>query len=333
MGAEFDTCDVGGAYFHGTPTPPEEGGRAVFAEVPKYLHKFGAYQTHNEQGHKNYLRILGNMPGRKDAGAIWARRYDSFLLGIGMRQSVVDRRLFIIATDEGTLMAHIHVDDTRLTFTNRRMRAWFMEKWSAEFDEKPMKSELDEDFVGVTRSVPRSGTIEYTCGGVIKSMHELIKPHPLGQGVTDAYPMSATAPREIATDSTGAQELVMATTCYKYVAALRMLLLDMRVGAEQMDPTPMYTDSQILLDGTDCERLVKSSRWLASRYAMIRYGKACGVINPIKVPGEDNVADIVTKALTGQVFRKHRATLLGHAWWRQGAAATAQTEAESAQTE
>ena len=400
LGAEFDTCDVGGAYFHGTPTPPEEGGRAVFAEVPKYLHKFGAYPTHNEQGHKNYLRILGNMPGRKDAGAIWARRYDSFLLGIGMRQSVVDRRLFIIATDEGTLMAHIHVDDTRLTFTNRRMRAWFMEKWSAEFDEKPMKSELDEDFVGVTRSVPRSGTIEYTCGGVIKSMHELIKPYPLGQGVTDAYPMSATAPRElreapsvknplvpeltpiartscgtigfivmhvrpdayfafcvlcrymhearltkrafshllrlawyivgtadmplvihsedsreaeagtswdktglftawvdtshgnaedgasyggfiimnkgggalawkckaqeIATDSTGAQELVMATTCYKYVAALRMLLLDMRVGAEQIDPTPMYTDSQILLDGTDCERLVKSSRWLAS---------------------------------------------------------------------
>ena len=62
----------------------------------------------------------------------------------------------------------------------------------------------------------------------------------------------------------------MATTCYKYVAALRMLLLDMRVGAEQMDPTPMYTDSQILLDETDCERLVKSSRWLASRYAMIR---------------------------------------------------------------
>ena len=138
--------------------------------------------------------------------------------------------------------------------------------------------------------------------------------------------------QEIATDSTGAQELVMATTCYKYVAALRMLLLDMRVGAEQMDPTPMYTDSQILLNGTDCERLVKSSRWLASRYAMIRYGKACGVINPIKVPGEDNVADIVTKALTGQVFRKHRATLLGHAWWCQDAAATAQTEAEPAQT-
>ena len=72
-----------------------------------------------------------------------------------------------------------------------------MDKWSTEFDEKPMKSELDEDFVGVTRSVPRSGTIEYTCGGVIKSMAELITPYPLGPSITVAYPMSAGAPREL----------------------------------------------------------------------------------------------------------------------------------------
>ena len=59
---------------------------------------------------------------------------------------------------------------------------------------------------------------------------------------------------------------------------------------------------------------------------MIRYGKACGIVNPVKVPGPNNVADIVTKALTGELFQKHRATLLGHAWWiRDGTASQVPT--------
>ena len=86
------------------------------------MHHYGDYPTHDMAGRKNYLRITGNMPGRKDAGAIWARRYDGFLKRIGMRQSVVDRRLFVLSTDRGTLFAYIHVDDTRLTFDNPELR-------------------------------------------------------------------------------------------------------------------------------------------------------------------------------------------------------------------
>ena len=51
---------------------------------------------------------------------------------------------------------------------------------------------------------------------------------------------------------------------------------------------------------------------------MIRHGKAQGTIDPIKVSGADNVADIVTKALTGADFEKHRAIILGHAFWKRG---------------
>ena len=108
----------------------------------------------------------------------------------------------------------------------------------------------------------------------------------------------------------------MATSCYKYVLALRMLLLDLRMHADPMGPTPLFTDSQILLDGSNCEKLAKSSRWLSSRYAMIRHGRACGLIDPIKVKSEDNVADIVTKPLTGEAFIRHRATILGLAHWK-----------------
>ena len=71
---------------------------------------------------------------------------------------------------------------------------------------------------------------------------------------------------------------------------------------------------QILLGGSNCEKLAKSSRWLSARYAMIRHGKAHGTIAPTKVSGADNLADIVTKALTGAQFEKLRGVLLGHAY-------------------
>ena len=60
-----------------------------------------------------------------------------------------------------------------------------------------MKITLDEDFVGVRRTVTDPHTVEYSCRGVIKSMSELIKPYPLAPGVTDAWPMSPNATREL----------------------------------------------------------------------------------------------------------------------------------------
>ena len=67
----------------------------------------------------------------------------------------------------------------------------------------------------------------------------------------------------------------------------------------------MYTDSKTLIDGTDCERLVRSSRWLAAKYAMLRWGLACGTITL------DNIADLMTKPITGLRFFILRARVLG----------------------
>ncbi len=50
---------------------------------------------------------------------------------------------------------------------------------------------------------------------------------------------------------------------------------------------------------------------MATRYAMIRWGLARKTIRLMKVPAADNVADIVTKCLTGAAFIRHRATILG----------------------
>ena len=391
------------------------------------------------------------MPGRKDAGVIWAKRYDEFLINkCGMRQSVVDRRLFALVDSDGTLLAHVHVDDTRLTFTSLKKREWFLRLWDAEFgDDAASKSKLvdrpfDKDFVGIKRHVVDANTVEYSCLGVIKNLHDLIKAHGLPPGSSAQWPMSADATRElrdsepsakyphipekvelarkicgtigfvathtrpdayfgfcflarfqgprltervfthllrlawylvgtkelplvihndrvipgkawgrsglitawvdsshgnadggrsyggfvimnngggalawkciphpIATDSPGAQELMMGTACLKYIMGMRMLLLDLGVPADEMGPTTMMTDSQIMLDGTACEKLVKLSRWLAARYAMIRNGIASKLIDPTKVEGKMNVADILTKPLCGLDFNAHRRTILG----------------------
>ena len=112
-------------------------------------------------------------------------------------------------------------------------------------------------------------------------------------------------------DSTGAAELRMGSLAYKYILALRTLQVDLDIGVAPTRPTVLFTDAQAMIDGTGCERLKKSSRWMASRYAMIRWGLACGTIDLRKADAADNCADIVTKCLTGEAFFRYRRTILG----------------------
>jgi hypothetical protein len=112
-------------------------------------------------------------------------------------------------------------------------------------------------------------------------------------------------------DSSAAAELRLATLAYKYVVAARFLQCELEVGAAPAEPTPLYLDAQAVLDGTNCERLAKASRWMAMRYAMLRWGIACGTIAPRKLLTAMNPADGLTKCLTGKPFENGRARLLG----------------------
>ena len=57
------------------------------------------------------------MPGRRDAGKIWQETYDEFLTGFGLVPTSFDPRCFCLSNDDGDLIALIHVDDSRMTFT------------------------------------------------------------------------------------------------------------------------------------------------------------------------------------------------------------------------
>ena len=54
-----------------------------------------------------------------------------------------------------------------------------------------------------------------------------------------------------------------------------------------------------------------SSRWLGTRYAMIRHGEAANIIRLRKIGAGENCANIFTKCLTSEAFRRNRARVLG----------------------
>ena len=89
LGAEQTTIDISAAYFHGLPSLL----RRLFSVVPWWLKFFGDYPERDAQGRRSLLEIVGNMPGRRDAGRIWQTRLDGFLLSYGMRQLITDRRV------------------------------------------------------------------------------------------------------------------------------------------------------------------------------------------------------------------------------------------------
>jgi hypothetical protein len=91
-------------------------------------------------------------------------------------------------------------------------------------------------------------------------------PLPCGGG---ALAWKCSAPLDAADSSAGC-ESKQAVTAYKYTLAARILLKELAVGVAPHEPTPFYLDAQTVIDGTNCERLDKRSRWMALRYAMLR---------------------------------------------------------------
>ena len=119
---------------------------------------------------------------------------------------------------------------------------------------------------------------------------------------------------EKATDSSGGAELVVTTIALKYTLGLLMLFADLRLGGVPIaapPAVPFRIDASAVIDGVNAERITKETRWMASRKAMLRSALSRGVITIHKAAAEDNVADILTKSLTGAAFERHRATILG----------------------
>ena len=58
--------------------------------------------------------------------------------------------------------------------------------------------------------------------------------------------------------------------------------------------------------------MTKVSKWVCTRLAMTRYYEACGAGKFVKIEGEHNPADLLTKPQPVGAFKQHRAVALGN---------------------
>ncbi len=83
------------------------------------------------------------------------------------------------------------------------------------------------------------------------------------------------------------------------------------MGVAPITATPVYTDAKAVTDGSHLERFRRSTRFMAAKYAMLRWGIACRAITLERVPATHRIADIMTKPITGAAFHALRARVLG----------------------
>ena len=112
-------------------------GRNLYARVPSWLAHYGPYPTHDARGRPNLLFIKWAMPGRREAGRWWEITYDQFLLEFGFRRCTYCLCSFYLSRNGALLLLIVHVDDTRILYTERWPFDVFITAWTRRFDEDP----------------------------------------------------------------------------------------------------------------------------------------------------------------------------------------------------
>ena len=161
-----------------------EGGRLVYARDPSWLIDYGEFPAHGKDGSPNYIWITGNMAGCADAGCIWETAYDKHLINVQkMTESVYDTRVFYKRTADGYfIIAHVHVDDTRLTASSMRDLDDFYTIWAHDLgeDRKPLvESNLDETFADIRHHFHDHTSCTLTCTSSIDQLELILNEFPL----------------------------------------------------------------------------------------------------------------------------------------------------------
>jgi hypothetical protein len=209
------TLDVAGAYLHGKPLTPEQGGRVLFAKVPPGFEQFGYYEFDPVTKEQNYFQVTGNLPGRQDAGLIWQVCNDKFLVDFGFQQSIVDRRCFYLHRGEETIIVCIYVDDSFIWCSDDGLWAEFYAAWSARFppSEEGLKGASAADsavavreFCGLTISSKPDGSLEFSCGKLIADLARKLAPYPVP--ATIATPLKEVGLQELRQPPSEADPLI-----------------------------------------------------------------------------------------------------------------------------
>jgi len=198
LGLKSVSLDAKSAYLNGIRPTIADGGRLIFAPIPKWLHLFiPTCPGPDSPDFKRFmLRIDGNMPGIAEAGRIWHTHFVKWLVEpMGMIQSIVDPCIFSRVLDGGLdiLMIRIHVDDGRVHYSIVASMVAFRDKFITAFGSSADLAEESEAFTGVRFRVVSSNVTEVTCPGVLERLAEVLADFPLPDNVRATYPLPANA--------------------------------------------------------------------------------------------------------------------------------------------
>lgn len=115
-------------------------------------------------------------------------------------------------------------------------------------------------------------------------------------------------PRKLTDSSWGAEHMQL-TYATKEVLAQREQFAEL--GAPVSEPAVAEVDASATLAGPMRDRVVRGSRSIAGRLAMVRQALQDGQIKPTKVPGKEHRASGFTKPLTGVPPKYLRPRTLG----------------------
>ncbi len=73
------------------------------------------------------------------------------------------------------------------------------------------------------------------------------------------------------------------TSTIKYAVAARTIQIYLDIDIAPTKPSDVYIDAQAVLKRAGAERMPKSSRWMGTRYAMVRYAEDSDTVKIRKV--------------------------------------------------
>ena len=111
----------------------------------------------------------------------------------------------------------------------------------------------------------------------------------------------------IALSSTEA-EIIAASAASCEVSYVRQLLFEL--GLPPSGPTVLNVDNSGAIELSRDRKSCNRSRHVDRRFFKVRELECEGIVTVKHVPTDDNVADILTKALPIDAFSRHRAALL-----------------------
>ena len=162
---------------------PVADGRAIFCRIPKGLEEF-AFPSTDKEGKQLYWEVVGNMPGRQEAGKTWFQEYREFICSIGFKESLGERCICFRHDDEGRVcVVGVYVDDTWTVSNSPSISAELDEALEKRFKYAPDVAQTAGDFVAAHVQQVEDNTVEVGCPKLLGDLKRM------GTPISDSNPV------------------------------------------------------------------------------------------------------------------------------------------------